>query len=795
MKMHVIIICICWLLIYELALGVGGAIEGTVYNSKTSEVIPWASVIIEGTNIGAGTDKDGNFIIKDAPLGKHDIVVSQIGYKAVHKSVEVEYGRTAKVEIGLTETPLELEGVVVTGTRTPRYIKQVPVYTEVITKRDIDDKGADNIYEALDGTAGIRVEQQCQNCNFSVLRMQGLGADHTQILMDGQPVYSGLAAVYGLQQIGTADVSQIEVVKGAGSALYGSNAIAGAINVITERPYSTKGTIGVEIGEHGTNRYKAAAGNRKDNIGVFFFAQQNVGDAIDETRDGYGADEVKHTDGLTDRVKTNNKTAGFNLFIEDITHSDELALRGRILNELRQGGELADNSYENPFSAGSERIITDRYSMAIDYWKMFPAGNEVNLELSYVRHKRNATNDTFLGDYLEANEEPPPVDVLRPYLADEDLYVANIHYIQPVGNSHRFLTGAQFSHNKLGESGKYVDFDSGEAYTSFSDKTANEVGLYVQDEFNVSSNIELTAGLRYDYHRSEDDFHGSGNVYPEGVEPTKYDNSTLNPRFAIKLSANEDLTLRGSIGTGYRVPHGFSEDLHLCSGSPRVYRGSDLVPERSISYSLTMDYTKSSFGLTLNLYRTELRDAIDFTEAEDGSRIKNLGYDYQWKNIDDAAVMGVEFSSQFAVTSSLALAVNAAHNHAEYERVRDDWVGSPYEEVSKKISRYPAFEGGFKISYKPKTWKFVFRGDYKGHMYIDYYSEDNPDNSKIKWTEAFMIFNAKVSRNLTDNLEVYVRAENLSDYVQKEKHTDDAAFMYAPVYGRLVYGGIEFSFK
>lgn len=134
----------------------------------------------------------------------------------------------------LEEDVLNLEQVVVTGTRTSHFVKDVPVRTEVITAKAIENKNASNIYQALEGTPGIRVENQCQYCNFTMVRMQGLGAEHTQVLINGQPMYSGLAGVYGLQQMSTVDIDKIEVVKGAGSALYGSGAVAGAINIVTK---------------------------------------------------------------------------------------------------------------------------------------------------------------------------------------------------------------------------------------------------------------------------------------------------------------------------------------------------------------------------------------------------------------------------------------------------------------------------------------------------------------------------------------------------------------------------------
>ncbi|MCD6423806.1 MAG: TonB-dependent receptor, partial [Elusimicrobia bacterium] len=154
------------------------------------------------------------------------------------------------------EEPLELEEVVITGTKTERKLKDVPVRTEIITAKEIEEKGAASLYEALEGIPGIRVEQQCSYCNFSIVRIQGMAAGHVQVLIDGQPIFSGLAGVYGLQQIPTANIERIEIVKGAGSALYGASAIAGVINIITKKPEKEPEVeVSASFGEHKTNKY------------------------------------------------------------------------------------------------------------------------------------------------------------------------------------------------------------------------------------------------------------------------------------------------------------------------------------------------------------------------------------------------------------------------------------------------------------------------------------------------------------------------------------------------------------
>lgn len=135
------------------------------------------------------------------------------------------------------------------------------------------------------------------------------------------------------------------------------------------------------------------------------------------------------------------------------------------------------------------------------------------------------------------------------------------------------------------------------------------------------------------------------------------------------------------------------------------------------------------------------------------------------------------------------MSVDLTYNQGEYNNVREDWIGTKYENDSKFISRFPTTTGNLKIEFTPKTWTFSATGNYQGNMYIDYYSEDET-LSKIKKTKPNIIFNARISKSL-NQFKLYAGVNNIFNYVQDERHLDDAAFMYAPVYGTLFYGGLS----
>lgn len=779
---------------------------GDIKSSASGEHIPYATITVKGTTLGTVADGSGHFKLPHLPEGKNILIARAIGYKTAEAEVFMEKGKPLNHFFKLDEDVLYLEQVVVTGTRTAHFIKDVPIRTEVITAKSIENKNACNLYQALEGTPGVRVENQCQSCNFTMIRMQGLGAEHTQVLINGQPMYSGLAGVYGLQQISTVDIDKIEVVKGAGSALYGSGAVAGAINIVTKEPgFSPTTNLDIQFGSYGTNKYDISSSmrNEKGNIGLNVFAQRYTEDAIDQTGPGFTRSEVRKKDGVSDRVMTNLTNAGFGLFFDNtLTKNDKLVIRGRSIVEKREGGIMTDDYYRNAYTDGTENVSTDRFETSLNYTKKAGNNSEWAFSLGWVKHSRNATNDSYLGDYMATHGDTvPDVRNLRPYLADENSLTGTLSYSTKIGK-HSIIAGLQGFSTDLLESGMYVVVDQsspylGQSYRSTANKSAQEYGFFVQDEWSLTRKLMIVPGVRIDRHHSGESYVSDQVVSDlKSFPKTGFTETSVNPRIALRYTVSEKITIRANAGTGFRAPYGFSEDLHLCSGSPRVWKSSDLNPETSLSVNLSADYYGKKFRVSTNLFRTELKDKIGFTAAD--ANIAALGYDYQWKNIDDAFVQGVELTLTANIASNLDAGIDVTFNQGMYDNVREDWAGTPYESQSRYISRFPATTGNLQLEYSPKTWSFSLSGSYQGNMYIDYFNEEvDPqlgDLTKIKKTEPYLLFNSRIAKTF-NAFKLYAGVNNIFNYVQDERHLDDAAFMYAPVYGRMLYGGIAISIR
>jgi len=209
-------------------------LEGCIVDVD-GNAVPGCDVIIPGKNIAVKTSKTGRFVVVLTGSGMVHIEVYKSGFLPVSTKPFKCGGYTTLKHLDITLQSSPLEEVVVTGTLTPKLYRETPVKTAIASKKDIEKKGAISLADSLEIITGVRVENNCQNCNFNQVRINGMEGKYSQILIDGLPIVSALAGVYVLEQIPANMIERLEVVKGGGSPLYGSNAVAGVVNVITKK--------------------------------------------------------------------------------------------------------------------------------------------------------------------------------------------------------------------------------------------------------------------------------------------------------------------------------------------------------------------------------------------------------------------------------------------------------------------------------------------------------------------------------------------------------------------------------
>ena len=211
-------------------------IQGRAVEQGSGEHIPFLTVRLLGTNIGTNTDATGHYFLKNIPEGDYEIEISGIGYVPQTRKVKVRKGHTAEVQFELEQDVLQIETVVVTGNKSEVKRRNSSSLVSVVGGQLFDMVGASCLAEGLSFQPGVRVENDCQNCGFTQVRINGLDGHYSQILMNSRPVFSALAGVYGLEQIPANMIERVEVMRGGGSALFGSSAIGGTVNIITRDP-------------------------------------------------------------------------------------------------------------------------------------------------------------------------------------------------------------------------------------------------------------------------------------------------------------------------------------------------------------------------------------------------------------------------------------------------------------------------------------------------------------------------------------------------------------------------------
>ena len=209
------------------------------------EHIPFATVMVKGTTIGITTDESGHYQLLHMPEGKFTIVAQSLGFKSSEKVVTIKEGQTLELKFELEKDVLGIDEVVVTGDRNESNRVESSTIVNTLSSKLFATTQSVTLNEGLNFTPGLRMEYNCQNCGFSQVRMNGMEGPYSQILINSRPIFSGLAGVYGLELIPANMIERVEVIRGGGSALYGSNAIAGTINLILKDPINNAYEFGI----------------------------------------------------------------------------------------------------------------------------------------------------------------------------------------------------------------------------------------------------------------------------------------------------------------------------------------------------------------------------------------------------------------------------------------------------------------------------------------------------------------------------------------------------------------------
>lgn len=269
-------------------------VHGHVINKTTGEHVPFLVVSLKGTTVGTTTGDTGHYFLEHLPEGTFVLQVSGVGYKTVSQDIVLTDGVSLEVNFYIEEDNVLLDGVVVSANRSETARMMAPTLVNVVNMETYDKVNATSLSQGLVFQPGVRIENNCQNCSYQQVRINGLDGPYTQILIDSRPIFSALAGVYGIEQLPANMVDRVEVMRGGGSALFGSSAIAGTINIITKEPVRNSASLAHTLSSiNGTDTFdnntslNASLVTEDNKMGIAVFGQNRQKDGYDHDGDGF----------------------------------------------------------------------------------------------------------------------------------------------------------------------------------------------------------------------------------------------------------------------------------------------------------------------------------------------------------------------------------------------------------------------------------------------------------------------------------------------------------------------------
>lgn len=774
-KTFSIFVVLCSLLFSSAAMAntpTDAHIAGHVLDAHTQEHLSFVNVQIKGTSMGCLTDESGHYYLKNLPEGKHTIIFSMMGYETLEKSVVLHRDTLIEINVAISEKSFLMDNVVVTANKYATKQKEVATIVNVISPLIIESTTSNSMADVLNFQTGLRVEETCSNCGVPQIRINGLEGQYTQILMDSRPIFSSLASVYGLEQLPAGMVDRIEVIRGGGSALYGANAIAGVVNIITKEPTRNFFNISnssafTQQGNYDINTsMNASVVSENQKAGIYLFGVQR-------NRQQYDRDN----DGFSDIPLLRSTTAGFRSFFKTSDYS-KITAEYHHTTEYRRGGNGIDDL--QPHEALLCEQLRHNIDAATAKWDFF--SQDSKHFLSAYTSFQHIARDSYFGTNMNPNAYGKSTDLVS-------VTGAQYRFSYPCGIANADLSaGAEYSYNQLRDQ-----------ILGYGRNTLQKVHLgggYVQNEWKTTAWSVLVGG-RLEQHSllNKPVFSPRANARWSPIVNGK---STFPSGQVVGLT---DLILRFSYASGYRAPQIYEEDLHVGAVGGEVSLISldeNLRPEYSHSISGSVDmykrFGKWDMNLTVEGFFTQLNDV--FTLVENGhDAMGNLLLTRT--NASGARVSGVNLEAKFSYGHLLNFQAGYTYNHSRYIKP-EQWSENPNIAPQRRMFRTPEHYGYFLLNIEPiKHFHVLTNGKVTGSMLVQHFAGYIPEDEEVTTPTFFewdfkLCYDIPIYKHYT--LEINVGVKNILDHFQRDLDQGkdrDAGFVYGPAAPRTFFAGIN----
>lgn len=732
-----------------------GSIVGTVVDASTHEALPNVQVLIKGTTIGTTTDVHGAFSIQGLAPGSYTIQARLVGYGVEESRVGIEAGNSRHLDLYLQQQSIDLDGVVVSANRQETLRRHAPSLVTVLSQEIFKKTNSENLSQGLRFQPGLRIEDNCQNCGFNQVRINGLEGAYSQILIDSRPIFSSLAGVYGLEQIPASMIERVEVVRGGGSALFGANAVGGVINVITREPLRNTASLrqsytsfqqnkGAYTSLMPTTSFNGSLVSEDRRAAAMIFGQHSSRGIVDV--DG---------DDFTDIPELKNRALGFRAYYKTGIYG-KLTAEYRSMHEYRRGG---DRLSEAPFQAriaeylqhfvdGGSLRFDQTTAEGNDSFSLYASGQKV-LRKSYYGGGNYA--DELLkplinlprGNAQGTDEEKKQAEEYQK--AYDDALKALTAYGETKGFD--FQGGGTYVHKfpksltlTVGAEGAYSTLNDKSGYRAHGiDQVTTTWSQYDQLEYSTDRWNFLLGG-RFDYVRLTQG--GQKSIDPLLI---------FSPRANVRFNPTKDLSLRLSYSEGFRAPQFFDEEMHvtLAGGEPKErVLAKDLKEERSRSLSASFDwYTTLGKGWQLNLmgegFATWIRDKFT-PDNEDGVLDPKTGRKViTIINARDgmSKVYGLSFEARLAYQRLFDLQGGVTLQRSLYGQDKvlfdaDEDNPTQAKVTTRDYERTPNLYGYLTATLRPTSaLSFVLSGTYTGSMKVPHAAYEGAGDLNLQANE------------------------------------------------------------
>lgn len=701
------------------------SISGKIVSADTDEPVAGAHIRIDQSLSGCTTNGKGEFAIDNLPEGKHVLRITHVSYTP--QSVTTN-GSEKNLLIKLQDSFTHIGQVVVTGTGTHRRMTDSPVPVSVITSQDLSNAGVTSLDEALQKLTPSF--SSMTNGMGTTLSLNGLPDDYFIFLENGKRLYGDNTYA----RINVAKIKRIEILNGASSALYGTNAIGGVINIITDdTPDGLLVSGDTRYADKGRFTQSVHADVHAGKFGSYtsYRRQQAEGWQLSPYEENAKTHELEET----------GKVASTGFYANTVSQKFTFDA-GRKLSFYARGG-FYDNKTRRPYEAYDYDILHQTFHYGTGAKYLIGKGNYITADY-YADHFSSSycffkDNKTYNG---KAGEEQ-----VRKRTRTHNLSVKGI--FKP-GERHKFSAGAEYIVDVLKSQTDNIAKES--AYT---------LALFAQDEIRLPGNLQALIGIRYTYH-----------------EHFKHH---ATPNVALMYKPGK-FNFRASYAAGFRTPT--LSELHatdIAKKNDRLTIGNlDLKPEKNDYFSLNATYVHERFSVSVHTFYNKIRDMIDYhTIAEGDEAMEQYGHKEvrRRENIAAAKVCGINVSANAYLGAGFHL--SGGYTHLD---TRDVQLKQPIDKSIKNAYNVNARWGR---SWKAYRLNITLNGRINGKRFSKSYGYA-PDYQL--WD-----LNTRHSFNLKSVLiEPGCGIENLFDYTDDRPYNSNYATLTP---GRSFYISLSLKFK